>query len=45
MSQKVYESMLDEFTPTEAKNLDALLEKLLRRLDEVSDIREPWSDG
>lgn len=43
-SQRVYESMLDEFTPTEAKNFDTLLEKLLKRLDEVSDIREPWSN-
>lgn len=41
---KVYQSMLDEFTPTEAKNLDAQLEQLLQRLDELSHIRQPWNN-
>jgi DNA-binding MarR family transcriptional regulator len=40
---RVYESMLDEFTPSEVKTFDALLEKLLTRLDELSGIRQPWS--
>jgi DNA-binding MarR family transcriptional regulator len=42
-SLSVYQSMLEEFTPTEAKDLEALLEKLLTRLDELSAMRQPWS--
>jgi DNA-binding MarR family transcriptional regulator len=38
----VYESMVDGFTPNEMKRLDALLEKLLTRLDELSAMRQPW---
>jgi DNA-binding MarR family transcriptional regulator len=41
-SLRAYEAMLDAFTPTEAKKLDALLNKLLIRLDELSAIRQPW---
>lgn len=40
-SLKVYESMLDELTRTEASNLEALLEKLLQRLDHLSEPRQP----
>jgi DNA-binding MarR family transcriptional regulator len=39
----VYQSMLDEFTPTEVKDLDALLDKLLTRLDELSVMQQPWT--
>jgi hypothetical protein len=35
--------MLEGFTPTEEKDLEALLEKLLTRLDELSVMRQPWS--
>jgi DNA-binding MarR family transcriptional regulator len=42
-SLSVYQSMLDEFTPTEVKNLEALLEKLLTRLDELSVMQQPWT--
>lgn len=41
-SLSVYQSMLDGFTPTEVKNLEALLEKLLTRLDELSVMQQPW---
>jgi hypothetical protein len=39
---RLYESILEEFTPSEVKNFDALLEKLVTRLDELSGIRQPW---
>jgi DNA-binding MarR family transcriptional regulator len=39
----VYQSMLDEFTPTEEKDLEALLDKLLTRLDELSAMQQPWT--
>jgi DNA-binding MarR family transcriptional regulator len=39
----VYQSMLDEFTPTEEKDLEALLDKLLTRLDELSEMQQPWT--
>lgn len=39
---RVYESMVNEFAPDDLKNLDALLEKLLTRLDELSGMRQPW---
>jgi len=39
---RVYESMVDGFAPNEVKSLDALLEKLLTRLDELSGMRQPW---
>jgi DNA-binding MarR family transcriptional regulator len=42
-SLSVYQSMLEEFTPTKAKDLEALLEKLLTRLDQLSVMRHPWS--
>lgn len=42
-SLSVYQSMLEDFTPTEAKDLEALLEKLLTRLDELSAMRQPRS--
>jgi DNA-binding MarR family transcriptional regulator len=41
-SLSVYQSMLEEFTPTEAKDLEGLFEKLLTRLDELSAMRQPW---
>lgn len=41
----VYQSMLEGFTPTQAKDLEALLEKLLTRLEELSGMRQPWSSG
>lgn len=44
-SLSVYQSMLEGFTPTEAKNLEALLDKLLDRLDELSAMRNPWGTG
>jgi DNA-binding MarR family transcriptional regulator len=44
-SLSVYQSMLDEFTPTEVKNLEALLEKLLDRLDELSVMQQPWTNS
>ncbi|HJQ75811.1 MAG TPA: MarR family transcriptional regulator [Acidimicrobiia bacterium] len=40
---RVYESMIHGFAPNEVKNLDALLAKLLTRLDELSDVRQPWA--
>jgi len=42
-SLNVYESILDEFSPTEVNNLDTLLEKLVSRLDQLSGMREPWN--
>ena len=42
-SLSVYESMLDGFTPREAKDLEALLDKLLTRLDELSGMQTPWT--
>ena len=39
---RVYESMLDVLTPNEAKMFDALLEKMLSRLDELSRVSQPW---
>jgi DNA-binding MarR family transcriptional regulator len=39
---RVYEAMLAEFTSTAAKTLDALLNKLLARLDQLSELRQPW---
>lgn len=44
-SLAVYQSMLEGFTPTEAKDLEALLDKLLNRLDELATMRYPWSVG
>lgn len=41
-SLRVYESMVDGFAPSEVKSFDALLEKLLTRLDELSGVRQPW---
>jgi DNA-binding MarR family transcriptional regulator len=42
-SLSVYQTMLDEFTPTEVKDLEALLDKLLTRLDELSVMQQPWT--
>lgn len=39
---RIYESMLEGFTPSDAKSFDALLEKLLTRLDELSGLSQPW---
>lgn len=39
----VYESMLDELSSTEVKDLEALLDKLLQRMDRLSRTREPWT--
>ena len=39
---RVYESMVGGFAPNEVKSLDALLEKILIRLDELSNVRQPW---
>lgn len=44
-SLSVYQSMLEGFTPIEAKDLEALLDKLLNRLDELSTMPQPWSAG
>lgn len=41
-SLRVYESMLDDMTTAEVARLDALLAKLLVRLDELSELRQPW---
>ena len=41
-SLAVYKAMLADFTPTEAKSLDGLLNKLLNRLDELSERSQPW---
>ena len=38
----VYQSLLDGLTPAEVKDLDALLDKLLTRLDELSVMQQPW---
>lgn len=43
-SLRVYESMVSGFSPDDLKKLDTLLEKLLTRLDELSDMRQPWDD-
>lgn len=37
--------MLTEFSVTEAKELDTLLDKLVARLDELSGLSRPWSVG
>jgi DNA-binding MarR family transcriptional regulator len=42
-SLSVYQSMLNEFSPTEVKNFEALLEKLLTRLDHLSGLSQPWT--
>jgi DNA-binding MarR family transcriptional regulator len=39
----VYESMFDELSSTEVKDLEALLDKLLQRMDRLSRMREPWT--
>lgn len=41
-SLSVYQSMLSEFSPTEVKNCQALLEKLLTRLDHLAGLSQPW---
>jgi len=38
-SLKVYEAMLDTLTPAEAQTLNGLLNKLLKRLDNLSELR------
>ena len=42
-SLSVYQSMLSEFSPTEVKHCEALLEKLLARLDHLSGLSQPWT--
>jgi DNA-binding MarR family transcriptional regulator len=42
-SLSVYQTMLDEFTPSEVKDFEALLEKLLTRLDQLSGLSQPWT--
>ncbi|MDH4279618.1 MAG: MarR family transcriptional regulator [Acidimicrobiia bacterium] len=37
----VYQAMLADFTPNEARSLDALLNKVLTRLDELSERSQP----
>lgn len=44
-SLAVYQSMLTEFSVTEAKELDTLLDKLVAHLDELSGLSRPWSVG
>lgn len=44
-SLRVYEAMLDEFNATDARRLDALLNKLLTRLDGLSELQQPWNLG
>ncbi|MGF1617285.1 MAG: hypothetical protein ACFCU2_05685 [Acidimicrobiia bacterium] len=39
---RVYESMLDELTASEAKAFNSLLAKMLSRLDELSRVSQPW---
>ena len=39
-SLSVYQSMLSEFSPTAVKNFEALLEKLLTRLDHLSGLSQ-----
>jgi DNA-binding MarR family transcriptional regulator len=39
----VYQSMLNEFSPIEVKDFEALLEKLLARLDYLSGLSQPWT--
>jgi galactose-1-phosphate uridylyltransferase len=39
----VYESILDDLSSTEVKDLAALLDKLLKRMDHLSRMREPWT--
>jgi DNA-binding MarR family transcriptional regulator len=41
-SLRVYEYMVRDLPPDEQKNLDALLDRLLTRLDELSGMRQPW---
>jgi DNA-binding MarR family transcriptional regulator len=42
-SLSVYQSMLSELSPTEVKDFEALLEKLLTRLDQLSALSQPWT--
>ena len=42
-SLSVYQSMLDGFTAAEGKDLEALLDKLLTRLDELAAMQQPWT--
>jgi DNA-binding MarR family transcriptional regulator len=42
-SLSVYQSMLNEFSPTKVKDFEALLEKLLARLDHLSGVSQPWT--
>lgn len=41
-SLRVYQSMIEGLGPGDLKKLDALLESLLTRLDELSGMRQPW---
>jgi DNA-binding MarR family transcriptional regulator len=42
-SLSVYQSMLNEFSPSEVNDFEALLEKLLTRLDHLSELSHPWT--
>ena len=42
-SLSVYQSMLSEFSPTDTKQLETLLAKLLTRLDHLSGVSQPWT--
>ncbi len=41
----VYGAMLADFTTAEAKKFDALLNKLLTRLDALTELEKPWAPG
>ena len=42
---RIYQVMLDELSPSEAKTFNSLLEKMLSRLDELSRVSQPWDVG
>jgi len=44
-SLSVYRSMLEGLTATEEKDFEALLDKLLTRLDELSAMQQPWAQS
>jgi DNA-binding MarR family transcriptional regulator len=41
----VYGAMLADFTTAEARKLDRLLNKLLTRLDALTELEKPWAPG
>ncbi len=44
-SLAVYRSMLSEFTTAEVKTFERLLEKLLSKLDQLSELSPPWTQS